>query len=94
MTYISHHANGPILRKETDVKLLNRAGTLPIQHGRGAGKIKKKRLKRQGTGKFKGDRGGEGGAERDIYYLLGGKMVLRPFLVEVYRFLCLIWLMI
>ena len=42
MTYISYHANGPILRKETDVKLLNRAGTLPIQHGRGAGKLKKK----------------------------------------------------
>ena len=42
MTYISHHANGPILRKETDVKLLNRADRLPIQHGRGAGKLKKK----------------------------------------------------
>ena len=72
MTYISHHANGPILRKETDVKLLNRAGTLPIQHGRGAGKLKKKRLKKQGTGTFKRDKGG-GGELRGIYIICLGE---------------------
>ena len=68
MTYISYHANGPILKKKTDVKLLNRAGTLPIQHGRGAGKLKKKRLKKQRTGTFKRDTGGGGGGGgRGIY---------------------------
>ena len=72
MTYIGHHANGPILRKETDVKLLNRAGTLPIQHGRGAGKLKKKRLKKQGTGTFKRDKG-EGGELRGIYIIYLGE---------------------
>ena len=71
MTYISHHANGPILRKETDVKLLNRAGTLPIQHGRGAGKLKKKRLKKQGTGTFKRDKGGGGSWEGYILFAWG-----------------------
>ena len=71
MTYISQHANGPILRKETDVKLLNRADRLPIQHGRGAGKLKKKDWRSKGLGHLSVIGGGGGSGEGYILFAWG-----------------------